>query len=314
MNSSQAAIENAYRTLMDAYWQESPGCIREAAAPNLEALHHYLASIDTLDNASVALVFLAQDELLLAGNLLARGDNQAWPSFDKAQAHAYLAYKHLAQTAWIPSKYTSPIFGFPTFCTFFSLALVRGSNASLKWYAQQLYNLKRGGLADWSCDAVEYVDFYFELAVAVMNDEWPDTAYLSDEMGLYKNLFKHSETIEAHIETLQACADRHLSLASTTAPRNAQEEAHPFRSIVGNVAYELWGWLALQRRLDTAAIENAAPQHPMLLPAFFKAPPPQKIWIDEITTIFNANASKLMAQAWKLADTAKNFDTLWPEE
>ncbi|MFT3858177.1 MAG: hypothetical protein QM742_11995 [Aquabacterium sp.] len=312
MSQSSSIAEEAYRVLLDAYWQQSPGTLRDVS--NLEALHAYLADVETLDNAAVALGFLAQDELLLAGNLLARGDRQAWEWLDRAQAHAYLGYKYLGEAAWLPSRYTGPIFGFGTFCAFFSLALARGSEAKCKWYAQQLYNLKRGGLADWSCEAVEYVDFYFELAVAVMNDEWPEVSYLSEDMGPYKDLFMHPENLTRQMKALLTCADHHLDLSAISAPRNDAEAAHPFRSAVGHVAFELWGWLAMRKRLDAATMDAGAVPHLMLLPEFFKPSPPQQTVTDDITLQFDENARARFGGAWQKADTARNFDELWPQD
>lgn len=100
--------EQAYQALLESFWGDAPGEPGQSQKlSELEALK-FLNNSETTSNASIALSFVADDELLLAGNLIGRGQAQAaWEWMDKSLAHAHLRYLILDQVLWRPSRYTN---------------------------------------------------------------------------------------------------------------------------------------------------------------------------------------------------------------
>jgi hypothetical protein len=302
--------EATYRALLEAYWGEAPGVPGDRYEATLKAALEFAVDADRIDSAAVSLGFLASEELLLAGNLLARDDADAgWGWMNRAQAHAYLAHRVLCVDVWLPSQYSKQIFDVENLCAYFALSLARGSDSQLRWYAQQIYNLRRGGLADASCRAVEYVDFYWEMAIAVLVGSWPARDVLSADLGVYSELFRAVGDTERSGQALSACATYHLELAASRAPKNDVEAAHPYRSrCLGHIAYELMGWLALHKRIQSPLQVDVT--HPMLLAPLLN-PPPQQLFEDEILTQVRRNADTKFGVAWSM--DAKNYDELWPD-
>ncbi len=302
----------AYQKLLDLYWPEGPGDVGKRFRHMEGGVNESLGDPERTDSVAVGLLFMASEELLVAGNLIAKGRaTDGWAWMDRAQARAYWAHQVHSHVVWVPSAYTQNIFDVGTFCGFFSLALARGSEQQVLWYAQQFYNMCRGGVADASCKASEYVDFYWELAIAVIKKEWPSEADLSDDMGVYRDLFLSvSDTVKLQ-DALLVCAAHHLDLAFYTAPKNDDEAAHPFRTrFVGHIAYELMGWLALYKRLNGSLPLTAS--HPMLL-ADLLNPPAQQPYTDDLIEKLCAHASIQFGQDWVL-HSVPSFDTLWPDK
>jgi len=300
----------AYQSLLDLLWKERPGELGHRYRLNETAVIDFLQDLEKTGNASVGLGFMACDVLLVAGNLIAKGNTvEGWAWMDKAQAHAYWAYQVASHDTWMPSQYSSQIFSVQNFCTFFALALARGNEQQVLWYAQQLYNLRRGGVADASCGALEYLNLYWEMAIAVLNKDWPREEELSSDMGVYRDLFLSVGDPRKVQAALLVCAAYHLDLAAHTAPKNDKETNHPFRTLfVGHMAYELMGWLALHKRISGALPLTVS--HPMLLPALLSAPP-QKPYTDDVSEKLRANACVQFGDDWAL-ESVPSFDKMWP--
>lgn len=294
--------EHAYAELLKIYWQEAPGQASIRLRSSLERLHDF-AKEGRLDQIAVTLSSVASEGLLLGGNFLAGGFlENAWAEFDKAQKRAYIAHKIYWQEVWVPSAYASPIFGYSQLCAFFSLAMARSEFSQATWYAQQVYNLKRGGLADDSCEATEYVEFYWELAIAWLNRRWPQQSELSDELGPYRSLLG-SSTLLQH-DYLVQCADYHLNIAANAGSLSD----HPYASrYVGHVCYELMGWLALKRYVQGEFIPESG--HPMLMSGIL-FPVPQKDFTDPLLSQIEQRAIEQYGDEWYLP--VRSFDVQWP--
>lgn len=293
---------HAYAELLKIYWQEAPGQASIRLRSSLERLSDF-ATEGRLDQIAVTLASVASEGLLLGGNFLAGGFlENAWAELDKAQKRAYVAYRIYWLEAWMPSAYASPIFGYAQLCAFFSLAMARSEFSQATWYAQQIYNLRRGGLADDSCEATEYVEFYWELAIAWLNRRWPQQSELSDHLGPYLGLLDGS-TLLQH-DSLVQCASYHLNIAA-----NADSLIeHPYASrYVGHVCYELMGWLALKKYIDGDF--SPVSGHPMLV-AGVLSPVAQKDCPDPLLIHIEQRAVKQYGDEWDLP--ARSFDVQWP--
>jgi hypothetical protein len=299
----------AYQDLLALYWKQAPGGTGTLYEESRARLEDYLRDSEKVANASVAMGFMAYDEMLVGGNLIARNQStEGWAWMDKAQTRAYSGLLVTSHSVWMPSAYTRAIFDFHGFCAFFSLALARGTEQQVLWYAQQIYNLRRGGLADESCEATEYLDFYWEMAIAVLINAWPSEADLSPDIGAYRDLFLCVADENKVQDALLRCAQYHLQIA-TTAPKNEKEGDHPFRGMyVGALAYELMGWIGLYKRLHGPLELKVA--HPMLLPALLNAPA-QQPYSDSFIEQLRANATVKYGPGWA-PERVANFDKLWP--
>lgn len=188
------------------------------------------------------------------------------------------------------------VFNFANFCSRFAIVLARGSEDQIQWYAQQVYNLVQGGLADECCDATEFVDLYFDMAVTVLRNKWRTADELEDRMAIYRDLFMSAGNNAAVGQALVACASYHLQLAAYVAPKNDEEASHPFRGrSISHIAYELMGWIALCKRFHGAL--NLAPSHPMLMPAIVR-PPASTGYSDRTLERLYANSKIQFGSSW----------------
>ena len=291
MSSTENSNNQAYAELLKNYWDEAPGKASDRELGNLEVLQGYRGQASKLDQSAITLSFVANEGLLLGGNFLAHGlKEQAWREFDKAQARAYLAYKIYWLAAWVPSAYSAPIFGFAQMCAFFSLAMARSDAEQATWYAQQIYNLRRGGLADQSCSAVEYVELHVAMAIAWLQREWPQKKDISNNLGPYAGLFMNETA--AQKDCINVCADYHLNISIGLTEANG----HPYTSRhVGHIAYELIGWAALKRRID--GLQLSGTSHPMAASYLFDLSP-QEDFCDAILDDVEGLAKSIYADDW----------------
>jgi hypothetical protein len=303
--------EDAYKSLLSDYWNVAPGRLPAIHEENFRSVQTYLKQEDASSNAAVAIGFAASDELLLAGNLLADGQvDDGWAWMDRSQAYAHWQYEIDTVSVWVPSVYSRAIFGFHDFCAYFALALARGNESSVRWYAQQLYNLCRGGVADDSCAAREYVNLHWEMAIAVLRGRWSKEEDLSPDLGVYRDLFLSVGDRQKQTEAVVACARYHLDLAAYTAPKNDEQAAHPYRTrSVGHIAYELLGWSALHKRLSGEC--DLEGSHPMLFAGLLN-PPPQRAYSDDLLAGLQMKALKQYGEGWDNSE-APDFDVVWPD-
>lgn len=299
---------DAYERILNLYWIEGPGDVGKGYKTCETQLLNYLTSPEKTDNAAVAQLFMASDELLVAGNLIAKKRlAEGWAWMDKAQARAYWSYQAYSHTSWSPSGYSRFVFDLTNFCAFFSLALARGNEQQIVWYAQQLYNLRRGGVAGLCCKALDYLDFYWETAIAVLNNAWPSADELSENMGIYRDLFLAAGDGNIIQDALVACARYHLDLAAFTPPKNEEQADHPFRTLyIGHIAYELMAWLALHKRFFGPLIVPI--RHPMFL-AELVNPPSQQPYTDKLIEKFRMNANVHFGGNWAI-EIVPSIDSL----
>lgn len=290
-------LKTRYMITLQTFWAYAPGSSSPEQASSEQMLRPYLNNPDKIFNVAIALGFVADEELLLAGNLLARGEiSRAWEWMDRAQAHAALTYAIYDLEVWRPSQYTRQIFSIVYFCTHFALALARGTESSIRWYAQQVYNLIQGGLADNCCSATEYVDFYFDIAVTILHGEWRPADRLEERAEIYRNLFLSVGDEGAVREALRACAQYHLQVTSTSADSD-DESVHPFRSrAIGHIAYELLAWIALYKRFYGPLQWEGL--HPMLLNCFMN-PEPQRSFSDSMIEQLTLSADAALGVGWQ---------------
>lgn len=297
-NEIYESEKKAYDKVLEDSWVNAPGVPSTAQASIEQMLAPDLNNPGRISNVAVGLGFIADEELLLASNLFAKGEfPSAWNSFDKAQAYAHLSYQILDKVVWHPSRYSRQIFNFEYLCTYFSLALARGKEVDIRWYAQQVYNIIQGGLADDCCSATQYVDLYFDLAITVLHNEWRPLNRLEERTGIYRDLFLSVGSAESIKVALFECARFHLNVSSSASVTDG-DTVHPYKvRAIGHVAYELMGWMALYKRFfgDLEQVRV----HPMLLPGFWevKAQKPYRdTTIDQ--TLLSAEAA--FGPAWQV--------------
>jgi hypothetical protein len=307
-NRSYESEQKAYEALLSAFWEDAPGELTGARRSSEEVLKKYENEPEKISNASIALGFLADNELLLAGNLIAcNRAAEGWEWMDKSLAHAHFMYRVADLSVWRPSRYSEMIFNFEYLCSRFAVVLARGTEDEIQWYAQQVYNLVQGGLADTCCAATEYVDLYFDIAVSVLRNEWRHEEALADRMDIYRDLFRSVGDEERVRQAVLACARYHLDLAAYTAPKNDDEESHPFRlRCISHIAYELMAWHALYKRFYGAL--NIKIEHPMW-PSAFVDPPKRQPYSDPALAHFNAQAEGVFGQSW-VDGTAIDIDKM----
>ncbi|NVD97730.1 hypothetical protein [Massilia sp. BJB1822] len=297
----------AYREILSRSWGEAPGAPNVAHTSSKQLMSTYLNDPNKIGSIAIALGFVADEELLLASNLLAKEETAtAWTWMDRAQANADLSHRILDHAVWRPSAYTRQVFNFEYFATHFALALARGTEQNIRWYAQQTYNLIQGGLADDSCRATAFVDFYFDMAVTVLRNRWRSAEEMSERTEIYRHLFLSTSDETSVRKMLHACAQYHLEL-TCTAPVNNDEAAHPFRArAIGHVAYELMGWIALYKRF-------IGPLHldklHLMLPATFFNPVPRQAYSDALVEQINATAKIAFSNSWD-DEQVPNIDAL----
>jgi hypothetical protein len=289
--------QQAYRALADAFWEDAPAVLPDLNASSAALIRQGADDPAYIVLAAGALGTLGENELLLAGNLIAHGEDYAgWEWMDKCLAHSYFHDQVMDYHVWRPSQYSKQIFNFEYFCSRFSLVIARGSEEQIQRYAQQVYNLIQGGLADACCAATEYVDVYFDMAVCVLRGEWRTEDRLEDRMPIFRELFMSVGDEDRVQEALLACAKYHLDLAAYTAPKNEDEAMHPFRlRCISHHAYELMGWIALYKRFYGPLRVHVT--HPMLTAAITN-PPPQQPYSDETLVQLYANAEIFFGQSW----------------
>jgi len=282
INKSYATPDLAYDALLSAYWDEAPSVPSARQHASEARFKSFLAEASTIDNAAIAIGSVADEEMLLAQNLFGRGKiTEAWTVIDQCQTHGQLMDEIIDHLVWRPTSYSEIILRFSTFCARFALALARGEDRDIRWYAQQVYNLVQSNLADESCEATEYVEFYYVLAVAVLTDTWPGEERVDERLGVYRDLFLDADEPESVRAALVNCAQYHLDLAAYITPKHENDASHPFRTRYTTLfAFELLAWIGLFKRLKGPLLLKL--EHPLLPIALFDPPPYQSASSPEV--------------------------------